>query len=71
MPFDAQKLMVGGQVVVQAEMVKQPGRRCLDAHHRCIPRKSAGKVNIGVGARSMAVFFNCISSKPHPIRSPF
>ena len=39
MPVDATELMVVGHMVVEAEIVKQPGLRRLNAHHRRIPRQ--------------------------------
>ena len=39
MPVDSPELMVGGHVVIETEIVKQPGRRRLNAHHRRIPRQ--------------------------------
>ena len=39
MPIDAPELMVGGHVVVEAEIIKQSGCSRLNAHHRRIPRQ--------------------------------
>jgi hypothetical protein len=42
MPINAAQQMITKDVVVEAEVVKQLGRRRLNAHHRSLSRKSAG-----------------------------
>jgi hypothetical protein len=39
MPIDTPELMVGGHVIVETEIIKQPGCSRLNAHHRLIPRQ--------------------------------
>jgi hypothetical protein len=42
MPVNAAQQMIGRDVVVEAEVVKQLSRCRLNAHHRRLSRKSAG-----------------------------
>jgi hypothetical protein len=60
MPLDAAQLMTGRDVIIKAEVVEQPSRRRLHAHHRCFSRKSAGEVNHAIRIAAMAEFFNTI-----------
>ena len=41
MPVDASQYVIGRDVIVEAEIIDQPGRRRLNAHHRRIPRQIA------------------------------
>jgi hypothetical protein len=56
--------MVVGHMVIEAEIVKQPGCRLLNAHHCRIPRQISRRSESGVAPRSMAEFFNGIHRKP-------
>jgi hypothetical protein len=43
--ISAAQLMIGLDVVIEAEVIEQPRRCRLYAHHRRFPHKSVGKVN--------------------------
>jgi hypothetical protein len=42
MPVNAAQQMIGRDVIIEAEVVKQLGRCRLNPHHRRLSRKSAG-----------------------------
>ncbi len=43
MTVDAPELMVGGHVIIEAEIKEQPSRRRLNAHHRRISHQISRK----------------------------
>ena len=54
------QLVVGRDVIIEAEVVEQPSRYRLHAHHRRFSRKSAGEVNYAIRVATTAQFFNGI-----------
>jgi hypothetical protein len=49
-------------VIIEAEVVEQPSRYRLHAHHRRFSRKSAGEVNHATRIAATAEFFNGIGA---------
>ena len=45
MPVDAPEQVIGGDVIIEAEIVEQPSRRRLNAHHRRIPPPNQQELN--------------------------
>jgi hypothetical protein len=60
---NAAQLVVGRDVIIEAEVVEQPSRYPLHAHHRRFSRKSAGEVNHATRVAATAEFFNAIRRK--------
>ena len=60
MLVNAAQLVVGRDVIIEAEVVEQPSRYRLHAHHRRFSRKSAGEVNHATRVAATAEFFNGI-----------
>jgi hypothetical protein len=63
MLINASELMVGRDVIIEAEVVEQPSRYRLHAHHRRFSRKSAWEVNHATRVAATAEFFNGIGGK--------
>jgi hypothetical protein len=60
MLINASELMVGRDVIIEAEVVEQPSRYRLHAHHRHFSRKSAEELNHATRVAATAEFFNGI-----------
>jgi len=66
---DSAQLMISGNVIIKAEIVEQPSRSSLHAHHRRFSRKSAGEVNHAASIAATPQFFNSIGAQP-PFPAP-
>jgi hypothetical protein len=60
---NASQLMAGRDVIIEVEVVEQPSRYRLHAHHRRFSCKSAGEVNHAIRVAATAEFFNTIGGK--------